>query len=112
MEFDWVKQFNAAFTVCDPKGIILYLNDEAASIFSKDGGSDLIGTNLLTCHPEPARSKLSDLLENPRVNIYSIEKKGKKKMIYQAPWFKEKEYAGLVEISFVLPADVPHFVRK
>ncbi len=79
MEFDWVKQFNAAVTVCDPKGIILYLNDEAASIFSKDGGSDLIGTNLLTCNPEPSRSKLSDLLEYPRVNILFHRKEGEEK---------------------------------
>ena len=29
-EHDWVKEFPAAVTVCDPQGIILAMNDKAA----------------------------------------------------------------------------------
>lgn len=112
MDIDWAKNFNAAVTVCDTQGIILQMNDQAASVFSKDGGTNLIGKNLLDCHPEPSRSKLLDLLENPGTNAYTIEKNGMKKMIYQSPWYDGGNFAGLVEISLPLPVDVPHFIRK
>jgi hypothetical protein len=112
MDFDWADQLPAAVTICNIEGIILYMNNLSASIFSKDGGRNLIGKTLFDCHPEPAKSKLDDLLHNPRVNIYSIEKKGIKKMIYQAPWYRDGQFAGLVEISFPIPDEIPHFVRQ
>jgi transcriptional regulator with PAS, ATPase and Fis domain len=112
MEIDWTKQIKAAITVCDANGMILALNEMSAISFAKDGGTALIGKNLLDCHPEPARSKLKDLLDNPRVNAYTIEKNGVKKMIYQAPWYIDGTFAGLVELSLPLPEELPHFTRK
>lgn len=112
MNLDWAEQFNAAITVCDETGIILSMNQRAAATFSKDGGLDLIGKNLLDCHPQPARAKLAELLKHPRVNVYTIEKNGQKKMIYQAPWFKSEKFAGLVEVSLPIPAEIPHFLRQ
>lgn len=32
-------------------------------------------------------------------------------MIYQTVWKKDGEVAGLVELSIVLPPDIPHYVR-
>jgi PAS domain-containing protein len=46
---DWIEKFPGAITVCDTKGIILYMNDTAAEQFAKDGGRDLIGQNVLDC---------------------------------------------------------------
>jgi hypothetical protein len=46
------------------------------------------------------------------VNAYTIEKNGKKKMIYQTPWYSNGKYSGLVEISLPLPEELPHFIRK
>jgi transcriptional regulator with PAS, ATPase and Fis domain len=112
MEMDWVTNFNAAVTVCDTEGFILQMNEQAALVFQKDGGFDLIGKNALDCHPGYSRSKFLDLLKNPRINVYTIEKSGKKKMIYQAPWFKDGKFAGIVEISLPLPEEIPHFIRK
>jgi len=88
------------------------MNDLAAMVFQKDGGYDLIGKNALNCHPGSSRSKFLDLLENPRTNVYTIEKNGEKKMIYQDPWYEGNKYAGIVEISLPLPEDVPNFLRK
>ena len=34
-----------------------------------------------------------------------------RKLIYQAPWYRDGVHAGLVELSLELPADMPHFVR-
>ncbi len=98
-------------TVCDTEGIILEMNDAAADQFKKDGGNDLIGTNLLDCHPEPSRTKLRVMLGNQTTNVYTISKKGKKKLIYHTPWYDEGKYAGFVEISFDIPFDLPHFKR-
>lgn len=109
---DWAAGFPGAITVCDAEGIIIYLNDRSVRGFATDGGRDLIGQNLLDCHPEPSRTQVKDLLSSPRVNAYTIEKKGVHKLIYQAPWYSEGVFAGLVEMSLEIPADMPHFVRQ
>ena len=110
-DHQWVKEFPGAITVCDREGIILELNDQAEKTFADDGGRKLIGTNLLDCHPEPSRTQLKQMLETGQANIYTIEKKGKKKLIYQSPWYAEGRYAGFVELSLEIPAAMPHFVR-
>jgi len=107
----WIKEFQGAVTVCDPTGIVLEMNDKAALTFANDGGYELVGKNLLECHPEPARSHLLGLMAHQQVNVYTIEKKGKKKIIYQTPWYENGEYRGFVELSLELPLDMPHFVR-
>ena len=110
-EGSWIKAFPASITVCNKEGIILSMNERAGITFESDGGADLIGSNLLDCHPEPARSKLASLLESGRTNVYTIEKGGARKLIFQAPWYDNGAYAGLVELSLPLPAEIPHFVR-
>jgi len=107
----WTKQFPAAITVCNTEGTILEMNERSASTFAEDGGSELVGRNLLDCHPEPARAKLKQILEEQLTNCYTIEKNGVKKLIYQAPWYEGEQYMGLVELAIELPAEVPHFIR-
>lgn len=111
-EHDWIQEFPAAITVCDASGIILELNDKAAKTFEKDGGRNLIGCNMLDCHPEHARSKTEALLAARQQNTYSIEKNGIKKLIYQSPWYRDGEYAGFVEVSLEIPFVMPHFIRS
>ncbi len=108
----WVKSFPAAITVCDSDGIIIEMNERSVETFKEEGGEKLIGLNLLDCHPEPARSKLKELLSHKQTNVYTIEKNGIKKIIYQSPWYEDDKFAGLVEISFPLPNELPNFVRK
>ena len=80
-EHSWVQGFPGAITVCDRDGIILEMNDKSAKVFEEDGGSQLIGTNLLGCHPEPARAELEELMEKQQANVYTIEMNGVKKLI-------------------------------
>jgi transcriptional regulator with PAS, ATPase and Fis domain len=110
-DFEWVREFPAAITVCDPKGILLEMNDRAARQLEKDGGRALLGKNMLDCHPEPARTKTRDLLASGQKNVYTIEKNGVKKLIFQSPWYKDGVFAGFVELSLEIPFDMPHFVR-
>jgi hypothetical protein len=104
---NWARELPAAVTVCDRNGVILEMNDKAKSTFS----GDLVGRSVLDCHPEPARAKLAELLATGKSNVYTIEKKGVKKLIYQSPWYRDGQFAGLVEISLELPASLPHFQR-
>jgi transcriptional regulator with PAS, ATPase and Fis domain len=109
---DWTREFPAAITVADLDGTIVAMNQAAGGAFQKSGGTDLIGQSLFACHPEPANEKIRELLQTRKTNAYTIEKNGVKKLIYQAPWFENGEFAGLVELSLVIPAEMPHFVRK
>jgi len=111
-EHGWIKEFPAAVTVCDESGIILEMNDKAAKTFEADGGRELIGKNMLDCHPEPSRTKTERLLASREKNVYTIEKNGVKKLIYQSPWFKNGKYAGFVELSLEIPFEMPHFIRS
>ena len=110
-DFAWVKEFPAAITVCDEAGIILEMNDRSCVTFAAEGGSGLIGKNLLDCHPGLSRENVVALLRSGATNCYTIEKEGVRKLIYQSPWFEEKKYRGFVEISFVIPQQMPHHIR-
>jgi PAS domain S-box-containing protein len=105
----WWKEFPGAVTVCDRDGVILEMNRKAVTTLGN--GKSLVGTNILDCHPEPARSKVRALLSSDRTNVYTIEKKGVRKLIYQSPWFENGEMRGLVELSLELPDPLPHHVR-
>jgi transcriptional regulator with PAS, ATPase and Fis domain len=108
---NWQKNFPGAITVTDKNGVIIFMNEKASQVFKDDGGYKLIGTNVFDCHPEPSRSKLKDLYENPKTNIYTIEKNGIKKLICQTPLFDESEFNGFVELSLEIPFEMPHFIR-
>lgn len=109
---NWTKEFPSAITVCDAEGIILYMNDRSSRTFEKDGGKSLVGSNIIDCHPEPAKSKLIDMMKNQTSNHYTIEKNGIKKIIHQSPWYEEGTYKGFVEISIEIPFNMAHFIRK
>jgi len=110
-DHSWVGEFPGAVTVCDTEGRIVEMNARSRETFAADGGAALIGTNVLDCHPEPSRAKLAGMMAERRANVYTIQKKGKKKLIYQAPWFQDGVYAGFVELSFEVPSNLPHFNR-
>lgn len=110
MEF--IENLDGAVMVSDVAGNIIYLNEKAATTFQKDGGRALIGKNLKDCHQDHSNEKIREMMETHEKNVYTIEKKGKKKLIYQAPWFHEGKFGGLVELSLEIPFDMPHFIRK
>ncbi|RJQ41641.1 MAG: PAS domain-containing protein [Anaerolineaceae bacterium] len=107
----WQEEFPAAITVTDSEGKIIEMNQKAAGTFAASGGKNLIGKNILDCHPKSAQEKINQIAEQRVPNIYTIQKGGKKNLIYQAPYYQDGGYAGLVEISFELPDEIPHFNR-
>jgi transcriptional regulator with PAS, ATPase and Fis domain len=112
MKKEWIHSLDAAVTICDKKGIIVYMNRKSIVSFEKEGGRRLIGTNLLDCHPGESRNILEEMLKTHKENIYSIEKNGIKKIIVQKPVYEHDSFAGFMEISIILPEEMPHHIRK
>ena len=105
----WAEELNCAVTVCDSDGIILYMNKKSRETFSSHG--NLIGKNLFECHSEPSQAKIRHMLATGASNSYTISKGGLRKMIYQSPWRHNGIIAGMVEISMVIPEELPHYIR-
>lgn len=112
MQVNWKEDFSVAITVCDKNGIILEMNEKSATAFSNDGGYQLIGKNLFDCHLPNSVSKIKELITEKKTNVYTIEKNGVKKLIYQSPWSENGELKGLVELSFEIPFNMSHFIRS
>lgn len=110
-QVNWSNEFPGAITVCDAKGIILFMNQKSGEVFKKYGGLKLISQNVLDCHPGLARKKLLRMLKSRKPNAYTIEKKGIKKLIFQSPWHVKGRYKGFVELALEIPSKMPHFVR-
>jgi transcriptional regulator with PAS, ATPase and Fis domain len=107
----WFMVFPGAITVTDQEGIILEMNDRSAEMFKNDGGFALIGRNAITCHNEPTQTKVRKIYDTQQPNIYSIQKNGRKQLVYQTPYFIEGNFAGVIEICLDLPEEIPHFNR-
>lgn len=107
--YPWSDEMNCAVTVCDTEGIILYMNEKARQTFARHG--DLIGKNMFDCHSPASQAKIRELLATGGTNAYTIEKEGLHKVIYQTAWRENGVVKGLVEISMVVPAEMPHYVR-
>jgi len=109
---DFIDFLDGNVIVCDANGIVIYMNQKAIAAYAADGGAALIGTNLMDCHNERSRQKIREIMETHRKNVYTIEKRGIRKIIYQTPWMEEGVFKGIVEFSLEIPAEMPHFVRE
>jgi PAS domain-containing protein len=108
----WVRELPVSITVTDETGRVTEMNEAACKAFEKYGGASLLGTDVRDSHPERARAIVCELFETHRVNAYTIEKDGRRKLVYQCPWLLEGRFAGYVELTFPIPADLPHHRRE
>ena len=108
--YNWATELPCGVTVCDKEGIILFINDKAATTFARFG-DNLTGHSLFEFHGERAASMIKKMIAEDSSNSYTIEKEGLKKLIHQMPWYIKGEVAGLVELSIVIPMEMPHFIR-
>lgn len=106
----WFEELPCTLTICDRNYTILYMNGKAAEVNMEAGGKALIGKNLMDCHPLRAQKKLKRVMVSDRPNVYTTERKGVKKLVYQCHWKNRKGIGGLVELSFELPSDIPNLV--
>ena len=106
MMYEWAKSMNCNVTVCDTEGKIIFMNEKSIAMYG-----NIIGNNLFKCHNPHSQEKIKELLATGGTNIYTIEKNGIKKMIYQTAWFEDGVVGGLTEITFEIPEEMPHFIR-
>ncbi len=110
---DWAYGMNCAVTVADADCNIIYMNERSRLTFANRGGADLIGHNLMDYHNDNSKAIIRRLLAEGGTNAYTIEKEGVRKMIFQSAWRDEQgKIAGLVELSMIIPENMPHYVRK
>ena len=107
----WFENFPGAITLTDENAIITAMNKQSGETFKSYGGRDLIGQDLRDCHPPSSQDKIRSLYEDVELNAYTIEKDGKKKLIYQTPVYEDGVLIGVVELSLPLPTELPHFKR-
>ncbi len=118
--FDWAKGCAFAVTICDYKANILYMNEKSKATFAKYG--DIVGKNLKECHSPKSWEMIGRLLSKGESNSYTITKGGVNKLIHQTPWYTDDSekgilledgriVGGLVELSIVLPGQMPHYDR-
>ena len=105
---DYYKGLNIAITVSDKDGNVIYQNDSSIEV-----NGDARGRNLEKCHNPKSWEMICHMLADNVSNVYTISKKGKKKLIYQTPWYDDDKTvpAGLVEFSIILPEEMPHYDR-
>ena len=108
-QLDYFKGLNIAITISAKDGEILYQNDSSIEV-----NGDARGRDLMKCHNERSQQIIRHLLDDAATNVYTISKKGKKKLIYQTPWYEDDAkqiVGGLIEFSIILPEDMPHYDR-
>ncbi len=106
---NWAEEFACAITVCNLDGVVLYMNDKAKQTFANYG--DMLGKSIFDCHNENSKRIILEMISKREKNVYTIEKNGVRKLIYQCPWVENGEVAGLVELSMEIPAEMPHRSR-
>lgn len=104
--FPWADELDCAVTVCDTEGIVLFQNTRSQAV-----NGDVRGRSLIPCHNDRSRGIIRRLIEEGGRNVYTIEKRGIRKLIYQTVWRTEGRIGGLVEFSMEIPDPMPHYVR-
>lgn len=109
-QYEWAEGMACSVTVADADANIVYMNRKAREQYKKHG--DLIGRNLMDCHGERSQGIIRRLLTEGGTNAYTIEKHGVRKVIYQTAVTDAcGRVEGIVEISMVVPEEMPHYVR-
>ena len=72
----WADEIDGAVTVCDAAGTVLYQNGRSLAV-----NGAVRGRSLLPCHNERSREIIRRLLDEGGRNVYTIEKRGVRKLI-------------------------------
>lgn len=102
----WAEELDCAVTVCDTAGVVIFQNAR-----SREVNGDVRGNSLIPCHNEHSQAIIRRLLAQGGKNVYTIEKQGVRKLIYQTVRRENDVIRGLVEFSLEIPDPMPHYKR-
>lgn len=108
---EWANEMQCGVTVCDIDANIVYMNEKAKNTF-KRFGTELVGRNLKEFHGEKSWDTICKLLKENKSSHYTIVKGDIKKIIHQNPWYENGVLKGLIEFSFEIPVEMPHYNRN
>ena len=108
----WFKVFPGSITVTDQNATILEMNDLAVEAYKDGGGIELIGKSVISCHHEPTRSQVKKMYDAPSPNVYFLVENGKRELVYHAPYYVDGHFAGLVELCFEVPENIPEITHE
>lgn len=103
----WADELDCAITLCNTEGVVCYQNHRSIAV-----NGDVRGRSLLPCHNDRSREIIRRLLQTGGKNVYTIQKKGIRKLIYQTVWRDGGRIGGLVEFSMEIPEEMPHYIRQ
>lgn len=110
-ENDWCNEIAMEIMVSTRDGKIVEMNKAAQTVFKPDGGLNLLGKDILECHPQPARQKLLNMMDTQNTNAFLDTENGIKRFYFQSPWYLSGEYSGFIELSFEVGGEIPHYKR-
>ena len=108
---NWLDSLPYSVMVCDRRFRLLYMNEVAVEMTGKYGGRELLGTNILKCHPAKSQRRLRSILASGRPYVYTVTERGRTKLTYESVWKTNGRIAGLLEIQLLLPKRVHHRPR-
>ena len=85
-DIPWAAEIDGAVPAGDTAGTGLYQNGRPIAV-----NGDVRGRSLLPCHNERSREIIRRLLDEGGRNVYTIEKRGVRKLIYQTVWREKGE---------------------
>jgi len=100
---EFLYEADFVVSVCDRNGTIIYMNQKAEKIFEEDGGRDLIGSDILDCHPEPSKSQLKEMMTTHETQTIFKGNGPDRRMIHQTPIYKNGEFDGYIELIIPIP---------
>lgn len=97
-----LEQDRSAVVICNLCHEIIYMNPAAIMQYAKQGGKELLGTNLLLCHNEKSRERIERVVrwfsESPEHNlIYTFHNKKQNKDVYMVALRDEGQLIGYYE---------------
>jgi PAS domain-containing protein len=98
---DYLKETDIIVSVCDKDGTIRYMNDKGYNYFQEPGKPELLGSNIMDCHPEPSKSRFKEMMITHETQSIIKGDGEKKRLIHQTPIYKDGEFDGYVEL--ILP---------
>ena len=102
----------AAVTIADQDFQISFMNDRAAVFYAEDGGTELIGKDLLNCHREEHKSVIRAAYARYRAGdltptrYHAQREDGALESIVHIPLIVEGQFRGIAELIWNERADL------